>query len=185
MSYHCNMARLTKEKWLAEGEKILSEFAQDKLRILYLCDRLGVTRGSFYHHFQSIEDYVRELMKQWSRENTAAFIQAANQGGSPREQMEILNAHVMEADQSVEAAIRSWSYYHPIVKEYLAIVDQRRIDYLEQIFVHFEADSSRARIMAELEYAMLVGIQQLFPKASKEELLKRYEVYGQLHWSNR
>ena len=31
------MARLSKEDWLEEGFRLLSEFAQDKLRIAYLC----------------------------------------------------------------------------------------------------------------------------------------------------
>lgn len=178
------MARLTKEKWLAEGEKILSEFAQDKLRILYLCERLGVTRGSFYHHFESIEDYVRELMKKWAAERTVAFIDAADAGATPFEQMEILNQMVLNANHALEAAIRSWSYYHPIVKEQLSKVDKQRLDYLYGIHVGIGKKKEEARTLAEIDYAMLVGIQQLFPKVSKKDMARLYEAYSELHWSN-
>lgn len=184
MLHLCSMARLTKDRWLEEGVKILSEFAQNRLRILYLCERLGVTRGSFYHHFDSIEDYINALMEHWAEKNTLLFINAANEGGSPQERMAILNQRVLEADQSVEAAIRSWSYYHPLVAEELAKVDQLRMDFLRDIFIQMDFPPEKALALAELEYAVLVGVQQLFPKASKEEMQKRFEFYAAHHWLN-
>ena len=62
MVYLIIMPKLSKEDWLEKGFEILSEFNQDKLRIQYLCDRLGVTKGSFYHHFQGIQGYISELL---------------------------------------------------------------------------------------------------------------------------
>ena len=104
------MARLSKEDWLEEGFKLLSEFAQNKLRIALLCDRLGVTRGSFYHHFESIENYVEALMQRWEKQNTLDAIEVAQAGNSPLERMDLLNQKVAQANQKVEAAIRSWSF---------------------------------------------------------------------------
>ncbi|MEL7340174.1 MAG: TetR/AcrR family transcriptional regulator, partial [Bacteroidota bacterium] len=101
------MARLSKEDWLAEGFKVLSEFAQHKLRILYLCERLGVTRGSFYHHFESIEDYIEQLMQSWEQQNTLQLIELANTAEGPKERFQKLNEMVVSLDQSIETAIRS------------------------------------------------------------------------------
>ena len=128
------MAKLSREDWLEEGIKILSEFAQDKLRILYLCERLKVTRGSFYHHFKSIDDYISSLMKKWEEENTLELIRASDKGSDAVERMEILASRVGDSKQSVEASIRSWSFYKPLVKEHLNRVDQQRLAYLRGIF---------------------------------------------------
>ncbi len=170
------MARLSKQDWLAEGFKLLSEFAQDKLRIQYLCERLKVTRGSFYHHFTGIDNYVAELMETWQQQNTLELIRAANQGESPEVRMDILSGLVAEKDQKVEAAIRSWSYYHPAVLQQLAIVDEVRLDYLKQIFEAMGFTPKMARIKAQLEYATLIGIQQLFPDLTKPEIADLWEV---------
>ncbi|MEZ5039613.1 MAG: TetR/AcrR family transcriptional regulator [Saprospiraceae bacterium] len=174
------MARLSKEDWLAEGFKILSEFAQDKLRILYLCERLKVTRGSFYHHFTSIDNYVEALMEKWEQDNTRYFILKADQKESPDERMEVLNQLVLKGDQSIEAAIRSWGFYQPTVKGYLERVDQTRLAYLTDIFAGKGYDKKEAVIMAELEYAILIGAQQLFPGKFGRRVSDIYKKYGQL-----
>ncbi|MEM9822338.1 MAG: TetR/AcrR family transcriptional regulator [Bacteroidota bacterium] len=171
------MARLSKEDWLKEGFKILAEFAQNKLRILYLCERLKVTRGSFYHHFKSIDVYIAELMKAWEKENTLEFIRAASKGGSPQQRMALLNERVVAIDQSIEAAIRSWSFYNPQVKQHLEQVDQIRLTYLEGIFLEMGFEAEKALAKAKLEYAILVGLQQLYPNTIAYEMEQLYEVY--------
>lgn len=171
------MARLSKENWLEEGFNLLSEFAQNKLRIAYLCERLQVTRGSFYHHFESIEQYVEELMEEWERQNTLDAIKAAEQGSTPLEQMELLNLKVAQANQKVEAAIRSWSFYHPVVKKHLAQVDEIRLAFLSNIFQQMGMDKTLAQKHARLDYAVLIGMQQLYPEISPQEMEALWEVY--------
>ena len=170
------MARLSKENWLQEGFKLLSEFAQDKLRILYLCERLQVTRGSFYHHFSGIEDYIGQLMEAWEQENTLNLIKGANRGVTPDERMELLAVMIADSNQTVEAAIRSWSFYHPIVQRHLERVDAVRLTYVQQIFEDMGLPKKLSLKRAKLDYATLIGIQQLFPKISKKELAALWEV---------
>lgn len=173
------MARLSKADWFLEGMKILSEFAQDKIKILYLCKRLGVTRGSFYHHFESIDAYVEDLMEHWVETNTKAFIAAADQKADPLQRIQVLNELVMRTDNAVEASIRSWSYYNAIVHQRVAAVDTMRMDYLKSIFQAGGMDVPTAEAMAKLEYALLIGVQQLFPKVKPEELAQLYQVHQQ------
>ena len=170
------MARLSKQDWLAEGFKLLSEFAQDKLRIMYLCERLNVTRGSFYHHFTGIDNYVSELMQAWQQQNTLELIRGANKGKSAEERMEILSELVAQKDQKIETAIRSWSFYHPVVQQHLAKVDEVRLDFLRQLFEGIGFAPKTAKIKARLEYATLIGIQQLFPDISKSDVAELWEV---------
>lgn len=171
------MARLSKEDWLAEGFKLLSEFAQNKLRIALLCDRLGVTRGSFYHHFESIDNYVAELMRAWEKQNTLDAIEAAQIGSSPLERMELLNQKVAKANQKVEAAIRSWSFYHPVVQAHLQRVDDIRLDFLVRIFEELGMEKDLAQKHAKLDYAVLIGMQQLYPDIKPKDMEALWEVY--------
>jgi len=174
------MARLTKEDWLEEGFRILKEFAQDKLRILYLCQRLKVTRGSFYHHFSSIDNYVASLMQRWEKENTRQYIELANEKSSGQGRMNVLNELILQQDHAIEAAIRSWGFYQPLVKEYLDRVDRLRLDYLEEIFVEKGYERKEANIMAELEYALLIGVQHRYPGKFSKRVRTLYLKYAQL-----
>ncbi len=172
--------RLSKQDWIREGFSILSEFAQDKIRILYLCKRLKVTRGSFYHHFESIDDYVNCLLQAWQEENTERFIQAAEGGGTAEDKMEALDELVFDTDNAVEAAIRSWSFYSDIVQRHVKKVDEQRIAYLTGVFKQMGASAENAPRIAKLEYATLIGIQQLYPAKFDEEVRQLYTLHTRL-----
>ncbi len=178
------MSRLSREDWLEEGFRILTEFAQDKLRIQYLCDRLKVTRGSFYHHFSGMEHFIECLMDRWEEQNTVALIKGANEADSAEEQMNRLAQLVANRNQAIEAAIRSWSFYHPIVKKHLEKVDRVRLDYLVQLFEAVGFSSDKARLRAQLDYATLIGIQQLYPTISQAQMKALWEVQKEIiHWT--
>lgn len=171
------MSRLSKYDWILEGEQILREFAQDKIKILYLCERLKVTRGSFYHHFESIEDYIIELLKHWKQTQTASYIELAEQEHDVKLKSEKLNELVFNGDHAVEAAIRSWSFYQPKVKVFLDEVDEIRLSFLKVLFVEFGLKEEEAIQFAKIEYATLIGLQQLNPQVSKEELASLFKFY--------
>lgn len=178
--YIWNMPRLNREDWLHKGLEILSAFDQDKIKILYLCKQMGVTRGSFYHHFESIEDYIGALMGHWTEQNTQRFIQVASSEEGPEAQIKVLNALVLESDLSLEAAIRSWSYYNAQVKGYLEQVDRLRLAFLEKVFSAMGMEAQLAKGLASIEYALLVGVQQLYPQLSPEELGQLFMLHQQM-----
>lgn len=170
------MPRLSKIDWLDEGFKILGEFAQDKLKIAYLCERLCVTRGSFYHHFESIDSYISELLKEWAEQNTLELIRASDdEDTEPEKRMETLTRLIISRNHAVEAAIRSWGFYNKIVSEYLLQVDKKRIKHLQKIFKGMGLSSKEALTMGKLEYATLIGIQQMSPRIKAKEMTKLYQ----------
>ncbi len=176
MLYIVLMARLSKQDWLQEGFKILSEFAQDKLKITYLCERLKVTRGSFYHHFKSIDEFIAAMMQEWAEQNTFELIKGSNEGGEdPVMRMHILTKLIISRNHAVEAAIRSWGFYNDIVCTHLAEVDEMRLSHLQSIFKGMGYKKREAYLMSKMEYATLIGIQQMNPKITKGEMTKIFK----------
>ncbi len=49
-------SRLTRDSWLALALEILAQKGRAKIKIEYLAEKLGVTRGSFYAHFSDRRD---------------------------------------------------------------------------------------------------------------------------------
>ena len=55
------MARLTRQDWINAALDRLEFGTAEEATIVRLAASLGVSRGSFYHHFAGLEDYLSEL----------------------------------------------------------------------------------------------------------------------------
>ena len=53
--------RLTADDWIEAGFAVLADRGPNALRVDTLCDRLNVTKGSFYWHFTDMPTYRDEL----------------------------------------------------------------------------------------------------------------------------
>jgi AcrR family transcriptional regulator len=171
------MPRLSKEDWIKLGFDILSEFAQDKLKIQYLCERMGVTRGSFYHHFESMEAYLADLMRAYEDQNTLQLLQAASVASSLQERVAMLDHMISLSNHRLEAAIRSFAFYNETVKQHLDRVDAIRLEYLGRIYQEEGSTPEVAAKKAKLSYATLIGVQMLDPDIEPEKMLNLYQEY--------
>ena len=70
-----NKPRLSRETWLAEALKVLAE-DPTHLRVDQLAERLGVSKGSFYWHFENREAFVRALAEYWKDADTQSVVRA-------------------------------------------------------------------------------------------------------------
>lgn len=48
-------------QWLEAGDTLITEQGKQALTIAALCKSLNLSKGSFYHHFKSLEDYLTAL----------------------------------------------------------------------------------------------------------------------------
>ena len=62
--------RLTKDEWLAQALDTLSKRGKSRLTIDSLVAKLGVTKGSFYWHFENRADFIQQLMEYWGKRYT-------------------------------------------------------------------------------------------------------------------
>src|ERR1700756_1737034 len=57
--------RFSREDWLALGEQRLSTEGPGALSLERLTGAAGRTKGSFYHHFQSRDEFLAALVDRW------------------------------------------------------------------------------------------------------------------------
>ena len=92
--------RITKKSWLKEGLDVLANLGAEKLTIDTLCIQLGVTKGSFYHHFKNRQNFIESLLAYWEEVNTLAVIKLSEGLGDTREKIkEITSIASMSSSQ--------------------------------------------------------------------------------------
>lgn len=172
--YGLVMKKIDKIDWFIKGLEILKSEGFSKITIENLCLLVKVTKGSFYHHFGSIDGYVEAFMQYWLETNTLSFIKESNEISDMNEREEYLHMKSLQVEHESEQVIRAWSYSHLIVKEYVQKVDKIRLDYLIDMKTALGIEPEKARRNAMFELAILVGLQQLYPDLPKDELNKIY-----------
>jgi AcrR family transcriptional regulator len=173
------MKKTSKQEWLAAGLQVLTERGVSALRIEYLCEQLQVSKGSFYHHFQHMEHYIVRLMECWQQECTTRIIEQTEQSSSLAQKTETLNELVLEKDQKLEVVIRAWAVNDIRIQQFVSKVDQQRLVYLQQLYQEKGIGKTQALDYARLEYAALVGMQQLFAHLPVEEWQHLFTVFQQ------
>lgn len=169
---------LGKKDWFIAGLDILEEYGSMKITIENLCCNLGVTKGSFYHHFEHIDGYIASLMDFWLEENTLRIIRQADESDS--EKPHVLKSLVSCLRHNAELHIRVWSFSNAIVREFVTKADQIRLNYLTDILIQMGHDRSTATDEALIEYATLIGVQQLCSEMSANEWNRLQEKYSKI-----
>ena len=62
--------RTTREAWIEAGLSALADGGPDAVRVDVLAQKLGVTRGGFYHQFESRPAFLDALLDTWEHRST-------------------------------------------------------------------------------------------------------------------
>ncbi|EFH83136.1 TetR/AcrR family transcriptional regulator [Ktedonobacter racemifer] len=172
------MAQLSRRRWLEEGLALLEEAGAEALTIESLTSRLGVTKGSFYHHFANSQDFKQRLLEFWEEEGTLRIIQWAEQEDSPPEKL----ARVIRASlhpPRLDVALRAWALQDEQVRVHQQRIDQQRLAYLEAVVFATRADHLYAKSLARVLYSLYVGSQHIIPPIEGEDLGALYQLVQQ------
>ena len=127
-----------KERWLHEGLTVLAELGAPALRIDRLAERLAMTKGSFYHHFDGLAGYKSELLAYFGELSTMRYIEAVESEPNldPRQKLNRLMTLVLQSPDDegpLEVAFRAWAQQDRDVHEAQRRIDATRIDYLRDL----------------------------------------------------
>ena len=167
--------RLTREEWLAKALDILAE-DPSHLRIDEIASRLGVSKGSFYWHFENRSEFVHTLAEFWKDTNTVNIVDVIHQqSGSGEERLlALMKLIISHKAAKYDLAVRAWARHEPEITPVIRQVDRIRRETIRGLFADMGFEEPELTVRAgvfivtfSFQYAMSLGI---FPEGDPEQL---------------
>lgn len=129
-------ATLTRDDWLAGAMELLRERGIGGVRILTLAQRMEVSRGSFYWHFEDLADLLESMLEWWEREMTDSVIRHTETvSGRGRNRLQALGEFILTSQMNrYDTAMRSWAQGDEKARAVVARVIQKRLGYVTSLF---------------------------------------------------
>ncbi len=185
MGYGNRMARLvSKEQYFDQGLDVLAQAGFAGLNIGVLCRALGVTSGSFYHHFGSWQGFVDALLAYWEGQQARRLRELEFGSGTPESDVDKLRELTLGLHHRAEAAIRAWGANDASVGTVLRQVDDARRRILGKAIAGVVGDRAAAAHLTSLGMAMLVGYQQLSAAGHRDDFAPLLDEFVRLVFSH-
>lgn len=170
----------TPEQYFEAAMTLLAAGGPAALKIAPVCRSVGVTSGSFYHHFGSWADFVDALLRWWETEQTVRILALTRAAPDPWARVEVLKRLAAALPHAAEAAIRAWAAYDEAVRRAQQRMDRERLAALAEVIGGVGVEPVTARRLADLGLAILVGQQGMHRPPDPSALLAVLTGYEQV-----
>ncbi|MEJ6392907.1 TetR/AcrR family transcriptional regulator [Gymnodinialimonas sp. 2305UL16-5] len=173
--------RLGRDDWLDHALAQLAKGGAEALKLAPICASAGVTRGSFYHHFNDHTAFLVAVAERWVSLSTDALIERMPPDLDAAARDALLTEFAMDIDFHAELGIRELARRIPAVTKVVRAADAKRLAFLAQIYAdRFKITSDQAMIAAKLEYAAYTGLILIDSEIDKTAQLNMSKTYGEM-----
>lgn len=171
---------VSRTEWLDAGLELLAAEGAPAVTIERLTGALGVTKGSYYHHFKGAAGYKAALLEYFEARYTTRLIDTVEGAGggavAEAKLQHLLRLVLADPDSAgLEIAVRAWALQDPEVRAAQERVDAARTAYLKKLCRGLDANVDADRF-AQLLYLILIGAEQVLPPIDKRDLRKIYDL---------
>ena len=153
--------RRSREDWVQAALTALRDDGVEGVRVEPLAARLGVTKGSFYWHFETREQLLTAALDAWVALGTEAIIEHVEgvRGDAAGKLRELWRRTVHDSNQDlrIELAIRDLGQRDASVRERVREVDERRMTFMCALFRELGLSPELAVARSLALYSLLIG----------------------------
>lgn len=158
MSQLTPQAARGREAYFRTAHEILATKGSDALTVSALCERLGVTKGSFHHHFETMPAFVAAAAQHWEHTFGALLDNYATEP-DPLHRLELMMQTAYALPHPTVVAWWTWGRTNPVVAAALRRLEDRTEHHLEAILTELLGDPIAADLLAEMGIGLAVGLQ--------------------------
>jgi AcrR family transcriptional regulator len=155
------VTRTPRARWIEEGLRALASGGPDAVRVEALAQRIGVSKGGFYWHFDDRQALLDEMLDSWERISIDEVIERVeSEGGDARTRLRRLFELASTGPAlllKTDLAVRDWARRDRRVAKRLQRVDNRRMDYMRSLFGAFCTDDDEVEVRCTLVFSLFVG----------------------------
>ncbi|NIS79694.1 MAG: TetR family transcriptional regulator [Anaerolineales bacterium] len=166
---------------MAEGLKVLAESGVSGLTIDALSSRLGLTKGSFYHHFKDVQDYHEQLIAYWADQYLSTADSFPQDPFAGLELLDNIMNRIFKAITEPELAIRIWAHENNMVRSYVEEVERVRNGFVLHVFQMVTKETDQALLMADMLSTIMLGSMAALPPIPTQRVLKLYQEFKRLY----
>ncbi len=154
--------RLDADAWTDAALDALAEGGLGAVAVEPLARRLGVTKGSFYWHFDNRAALLEAAMDRWESRYTERAVGRFGTIADPRERLVFAFQEATRLDRGdrVQLAL-SGHAEDPVIGPYIQRGTRRRIGYLQDCYREMGLDAEEARHRSVLTYTAYLGLMHL------------------------
>ena len=151
--------RLGPHDWLAGALETLGREGVVGVNVENVARSIGVTKGSFYHHFKNAQEFISRLLEYWETELTDKIdAHLSHLHGKPSEQLFALLEHIAENETNrSDTSMRAWALHDQRVATVVRRVDQKRLAYVRDLFLQMGFPADQAGMRSRISYYYVVG----------------------------
>lgn len=168
---------LTREDWMQAGQALLCQGGIAGMRLSRLTEKLGVSTGSFYHHFEDMEDFLGALANYYSTDQLETLIaMVVADTSDPLRQIRLIGSESRRGGLcALDAAMRVWASSDPRAASSLRRSERLVMKFLTDAFqrLGFDAEQGalRARMLLSVNIADFAGMSKLEALLFQEQAL--------------
>ena len=128
--------RLTRSCWQEVALELLKKDGINAVTVDALATQLGITRGSFYHHFKDRNDLAREMLAYWKQKWTVELRDDVDALGLDGLQSltALANLITHRKASGYDIAVRAWAIHDDLAREAMEESDKIRLDFIRKQF---------------------------------------------------
>jgi len=171
------MNSLSQEDWLSSALESLNERGVDAVKVLPLSKKLGVTRGSFYWHFDDREQLLRQMLEYWERELTDEVITAAGALAAPSEEKlrYVIHNVLLYRQTRYDTAISAWGMFDAGAAQSMKRVLRKRMRFVAGLLEDLGFSKEDATLRARFLVGFMLVDAAMIPRATAKKTAETVE----------
>ena len=165
------------EDWIKKGIELFAQGGVDALNVEKMAKILNCTKGSFYHHFKSREDYISRIIEYYTKTRKNMLESMGSFYNSPIEKLSRVLVGVFKNPRGLdfEFQLRNFAETNEKAKISLNNLERERLTYVSVLLEDCGVENPPQR--AEMIYNYYLGWYQKnkFREFSDQALIKELE----------
>jgi AcrR family transcriptional regulator len=172
---------LTAQDWIRAALNLIIREGVQAVAVEPLAREIGVTKGSFYWHFENRDHLVKEALKAWAEDQGKAVVARWSGVPDPERRLRVLLFSAFEDQENgLLFAALSASSEDPRVQPFLRRVSEERLSLGVESFKALGLADTEAKQKALLAYAAYAGYFQLL-RATPAAVAGVSDLSGYVH----